>query len=177
VRIETGIVQGALRATLVGPGGRVEASGVAAGGDLDGNGIEEQRVGFTTADLATVFSGAPVGTHRSHAELLIRCESWASSIPIDLTVIRPEGIAVVMAPNPLREKAQIQFFMPAPGPVRVEILGVDGRRAAILADGARHEAGMVQLPLYRHNLLPGLYFYRVVTGSGSASGRFVVLGF
>src|SRR5690606_24918099 len=50
----------------------------------------------------------------------------------------PDGFALeAVRPNPVRGTATVAFRLPAPGPVRVALYDVRGRRVAVLAEGAR----------------------------------------
>ncbi|MFO7608583.1 MAG: FlgD immunoglobulin-like domain containing protein [Candidatus Krumholzibacteriia bacterium] len=52
----------------------------------------------------------------------------------------PAGASLVLSPNPFNPRTTVGYTLAAPGPARVAVYDVRGRRVALLADG-RHEAG------------------------------------
>lgn len=74
-------------------------------------------------------------------------------------------------PNPFRNQVTLSFSLPQSGPVSVEIYSADGRRVQTLADGEM-EAGPHQLAWrIDRNTPSGVYFYRVLAGNASATGK------
>jgi hypothetical protein len=83
-----------------------------------------------------------------------------------------------VAPNPSRGPAHFQFSLPSASRVRLEILDVQGRQLAVLADGergpGRHEVSWLG-PTEGTTVASGVYFLRF-TGPGRViTRRFVVL--
>ncbi|MFN8589699.1 MAG: SdrD B-like domain-containing protein [Candidatus Eisenbacteria bacterium] len=81
-----------------------------------------------------------------------------------------------IAPNPTRGAAQSYFALPREASVRVSVMDVQGREAAVLADGVfaagRHS---VTLDAQQHRLVAGLYFVRLrVNGGPTLTKRFAV---
>lgn len=76
-------------------------------------------------------------------------------------------------PNPARKSVNIAFTLPAAGPVSVEVYSADGRRVATLAKGDM-PAGPQTITWELGRETPsGMYFYRVVAGSQSTTGKIV----
>ncbi len=87
----------------------------------------------------------------------------------------PLVLAVQPTPNPMHGAGALQLSLPAAGPVRLEVFDVTGRRAAMLLDSPRVEAGVHQVPLAPRRLGPGAYYYRLQAVSGVRTGRFVII--
>ncbi len=76
-------------------------------------------------------------------------------------------------PNPARQSVRIAFTLPEAGPVSVEVYSADGRLVDTLAKGEM-TAGPQSVTWNLGRGVPaGMYFYRVVTGAQSASGKLV----
>lgn len=77
------------------------------------------------------------------------------------------------APNPFRNKVNVNFTLPQAADVQVDVFSADGRRVATLGDGPM-AAG-------RHTLVweidrgtpAGMYFYRVRAGQDHSTGKLV----
>ena len=80
-------------------------------------------------------------------------------------------------PNPARGLAMLELSLPAPGPLRIELYDIAGRRLAVVADEARVEAAIVRFALRAPSgpLAPGVYWYRATTTGATVMGRLVVL--
>jgi hypothetical protein len=85
--------------------------------------------------------------------------------------------AARVLPNPARGPAILELSLTAPGPLRIELYDIAGRRRAVVADEARAEAGIARFALRAPEgpLAPGIYWYRASTTSTTVMGRFVVL--
>ena len=83
------------------------------------------------------------------------------------------------APNPARGMARFWFTLPRSGPVRLEVLDVQGRRLRTLAEGpmaaARYAHGWDLQDAAGRPASPGIYLLRLVTESGQATRRLIVL--
>jgi sugar lactone lactonase YvrE len=102
-----------------------------------------------------------------------RVRFGATAVPdADATAeARTGAMTVSVAPNPFRSSTVISFEVGRPGPVRVAVFDVAGRRVRVLADGARPAAGEVRIPWDGRNdageaVAPGMYLVRL-----SESGR------
>lgn len=76
-------------------------------------------------------------------------------------------------PNPARKSVNITFSLPQSGPVSVEVYSADGRHVQTLAKGEM-AAGPQSITWNLGKETPsGMYFYRVVAGGQSSSGKIV----
>ena len=71
------------------------------------------------------------------------------------------------APNPFNSQTVLAYFLPAAGPVRLEVFSLTGQRVAVLRHGLQ-QAGYHQLRWHGHDdagrsLASGMYLYRLVT--------------
>ena len=83
------------------------------------------------------------------------------------------------APNPFNPETRIRFELPAPGPVRLEVLTCTGRRVAVLADGAlpagRHERAWRGCDDAGHPLPSGVYLVRLAAGGAVTARKMTLL--
>lgn len=77
-------------------------------------------------------------------------------------------------PNPFNATAQIRISLADRQPVRVSVYDALGRRVAVPLH-AFLGSGTHAVPLQAHDWASGIYFYRVETPAGSASGSMVLL--
>jgi hypothetical protein len=165
------------RATLEGPHSTIAATSVTPRADSNGDGVPELAATFAAADLARAFGPGNAGSVREHVTVAL-CEGEdgvSRRTGLDLDVVRATGVTIYMIGNPLHALGSMNFTLPEPGPVRIEVFEVSGRRAAVLLDADRLEAGLHQVPVAARGFRPGAYFYRLESRSGDARGRFVVL--
>jgi hypothetical protein len=85
-----------------------------------------------------------------------------------------------VAPNPMTGTSVLKFSTSRPGPLRVAIFDVSGRRVRSLLDDSRSPAGLHILPLDDHGdnglrLESGMYFYRIRSADGLEQGRFLIM--
>lgn len=66
-------------------------------------------------------------------------------------------------PNPFNPTTQIDFELPAPADIRLDVLALDGRHIATLATG-RFDAGTHRADFTAAGLPSGLYLYRLQSG-------------
>ena len=71
------------------------------------------------------------------------------------------------APNPFNSQTVLAYFLPAAGPVRLEVFSLTGQRVAVLRHGLQ-QAGYHQLHWdgrddAGRSVASGLYLYRLVT--------------
>jgi hypothetical protein len=82
-------------------------------------------------------------------------------------------------PNPMRSEGTLSFTLTRPGPVRIDLFDLAGRRARTLLDERRAEAGTHRLALSSRSggprLASGVYFYRIAAGEGARAGRVVIV--
>ena len=83
------------------------------------------------------------------------------------------------APNPFNSQTVLAYFLPAPGPVRLEVFSLTGQRVAVLRHGLQ-QAGYHQLRWHGHDdagrsLASGIYLYRLVTDEGGLTRKLTLL--
>lgn len=71
-------------------------------------------------------------------------------------------------PNPVREKTEIFFTLGMESDTRLELFGADGRLVRLLVDGVL-KGGEYSIPLDVHEMPSGLYYYRLTSGTFTAS--------
>ena len=103
--------------------------------------------------------------------------SQASRVSTAAQEAVPELRGIGLAPNPIRETGDLRFSLTHAGRVTIHVYDIRGRRMGTLWDGWS-EAGAHRVPVNRTRLglTSGAYFYRIQSVSGTASGRFVVIG-
>ena len=85
----------------------------------------------------------------------------------------PSGeIEVSNYPNPFRQRATIEYRVPAPGHVRLTVYDVLGRELAVLVD-ERQSVGSHSAKLDASSWPGGVYLYRLEAGNRVATGRLV----
>jgi mannosyl-glycoprotein endo-beta-N-acetylglucosaminidase len=77
-------------------------------------------------------------------------------------------------PNPLRGPAAVAYTLPASGPASLSVYGLDGRLAAVLAEGEL-QAGTHQVAWDPSTLPNGVYFLRLSAGGVAVTERCVIL--
>ncbi len=88
--------------------------------------------------------------------------------------------APTVFPNPFRQRAMLGFTLARPGPLRIEVYDLHGRRVRRVFDGPNSAAGTHEFQLDARNdhgqkLGPGIFFYRIESSAGEHRGRFVIL--
>ncbi|HEX7077629.1 MAG TPA: PKD domain-containing protein [Candidatus Eisenbacteria bacterium] len=155
---------------------------VTIGGDWDRNGIDEIEACFSKADLRLLFASLSGGRHTVAVTLEGALTTGGRfRATLEMTVVAsgnaPEAL---VAPNPLNPSGTLTFHVMREGPVTVVLFDPAGRRVRTLLDGARLPAGYHDVIIDGRGdnglrLASGIYFYRVATGEGIATGRFAVL--
>jgi hypothetical protein len=84
-------------------------------------------------------------------------------------------VRLASTPNPVRHGvADISFYLPAPGNVRLGVYDITGARIALLAQGTR-PAGWNHVHLDTSRLASGVYFCRLDTGMRKVSDKLLVM--
>ena len=97
----------------------------------------------------------------------------AMSLSLEPSDEVPSGvIKVTNYPNPFRQRATIEYRLPASGHVRLTVYDVLGRELAVLVD-ERKSAGSHSAKLDASSWPSGVYLYRLEAGNQVASGRLV----
>ena len=96
----------------------------------------------------------------------------------DLAATRP--LAASITPHPVSGASTLRFATSRPGPLRVSLLDIGGRRVRTLIDERDAPAGQHGLTISSlgadgTRLPAGIYFYRIEAAEGMSHGRFVVL--
>jgi len=102
------------------------------------------------------------------------------SAPRDLTIVRGKGhLAEAVAPNPLNPQTTVSFWSATPGRVSVLVFDAWGRLVRTLDREEGSPAGYHEIRFdgqgdHGERLASGIYFYRIVTPDGAATGRLVI---
>ncbi len=161
---ESGHLVRALHLETTGDGDHfVEALTIGASGDVYVGG----RFGTDRAIL-----GADTLYAQGRGNLFI-AKYGATSLSSEPSVEVPSGkIELSNYPNPFRQRATIDYRVPAPGHVRLTVYDVLGRELAVLVD-ERQSAGSHSAKLDASNWPSGVYLYRLEAGSQVTTGRLV----
>ncbi len=137
--------------------------GIAALGDLDGDGSPEVGVGAWGENPP----GSPPFAGRAYVF------PTSASTP---TEAAPEAtpLALGVAPNPARGAAAVTFTLAEAGPARVEVFDVLGRSVAVLVD-ERRTAGVHTARAALGDVPAGLYFVRLRAGDRTETRRLTVV--
>ncbi|MBK8130227.1 MAG: T9SS type A sorting domain-containing protein [bacterium] len=76
----------------------------------------------------------------------------------------PQDFTLRAFPNPFNSQVQLEYALPAPGDLRIEVFSVDGRLAAEVLVG-RMSAGTHTLNWSPSNLASGTYIARMQTAA------------
>ncbi|HYJ32927.1 MAG TPA: PKD domain-containing protein [Candidatus Binatia bacterium] len=149
--------------------------------DQDHDGVSEIAITFRTSDLRAMLADLAPGM--SDVAFWVRgtlAGGGRFAAPLQLRIdAGKKGLAVAIAPNPLNPTALLTFRMASPGPARVVLFDVAGRVVRVALDDPREAAGYHEVPIGRdahgRDLPSGVYFYRVITSEGNASGKLVMM--
>jgi len=94
-------------------------------------------------------------------------EAWSDITPPDVT-LRPNY------PNPARSQTTIEYAVPDPAPVRLQVYDVLGRRIANLVNSEK-EAGWHRRTWSVQSVSSGVYFYRLHVGEETYTRKMVVV--
>jgi hypothetical protein len=140
------------------------------------------EVRFDREDLGRLFAGLDPG--RQPATVTFRGETLggaARSADLAVEVVgAPTPLRPAVTPNPIQGRGVIAFVTSRSGPLRAEVFDASGRRVRRLAWEPRSAAGWHDLELDGRDdggasLPAGVYFYRVESVDGIATGRFTLL--
>jgi hypothetical protein len=137
---------------------------------------------FDRHDLRTLFAGLPRGRQGVTATVIgERLDGISEFATLAVEVLgAPAPLQPIVTPNPFRASAWIGFATSRPGPLQADIFDASGRRVRRLAAGSEAPAGWHDLTIDGRNdggsmLSAGIYFYRIVSVDGVATGRLVLL--
>jgi len=153
--------------------------------DSDANGVQEAVIAFRRDDLRALFSSV---TGRQTVEVRLSGQladgtAFAGTATIDVIGSGAPGKPVAAAnvsPNPLNPVGTLSFELWRPGPVSIRIYDARGRLVRREMESKPLEVGVYRIPLGGANdhggaLASGIYFFKITTRDGAASGRFAVL--
>lgn len=97
-----------------------------------------------------------------------------ASVPVSVQSMLPIRAVALLAPspNPSRGDVRIAWELPGAGPVRLDLVDVQGREVAVLSDGWL-EPGRYSALLRTDDLTAGLYFVRLRAAGGTRIQRLV----
>ncbi len=114
---------------------------------------------------------------RMNADLLLdayyRDSIWGQGLGIESTEPVP-GNDILVSPNPMTSGGMVNFTLGEPGRAVITIYDISGRSVATVLN-SEMSAGNHSVSLNTSGMGSGVYFARILTGSSSAVGRFVVL--
>jgi hypothetical protein len=123
---------------------------------------------FTYQTSSTAYTGADEGQPAGDLR-------WWKLTPV--SVNEPDGSLIPGAfvlgqnyPNPFNPTTKIPFDLPQSGTVVLKVFNIIGQEVATLVNG-RMEAGSHEIVFEASRLTTGVYIYRLVSGSNSASRR------
>jgi hypothetical protein len=153
--------------------------------DADGNGVPEAVIGFTRESLRALFSGI---TGRSSLPVTLQGRladgsSFSGNATLDVVGSGPPGKPVAgasIAPNPLNPAGTLSFELSRPEVVTIRIYDARGRMVRREIEAQPMDAGRYRIPVNGETALgrplaSGVYFFKITTRDGDASGRFAVL--
>lgn len=158
----------------------VQAKGAAAG-DRDHDGVLELSIWFAGADLARLFDRI---TGRRDLPALVEGRLVSGRLFCTRLVLSVQGpgqpMQASVAPNPLNPNGVLSFITTVPGPLRVGLYDIQGRRVRTLVATPQAPAGAQQILIDGRTdtgsaLASGVYFYRIEAAEGTARGRITVL--
>jgi hypothetical protein len=150
-------------------------------GDSDANGIAETRLIFYREGLRDLLRGL-VGDQEIHVTLegsLRTRNTWEA--PLDLAVVGPPGgtLRAIVHPAPYRRGTVLTFVTANAGPIQIRMYDARGRLVRTLPVQTAAPAGYHDVPIdglgdSGKPLRSGVYFYRIESGDGAATGRLVL---
>jgi flagellar hook assembly protein FlgD len=82
-------------------------------------------------------------------------------------------------PNPFHDRTRIEFDLPAPARVKLEVFDAQGRRVRTVASGSwaagSHVVEWDRRDTRGNRVAPGVYLYRLEAGRSRAERKLVVL--
>ena len=147
--------------------------------DRDHNGVADITACFSKDDLRRLFASVRGDLERVHATIgggLLGGGAFEGAIDIDIAPQRGIRDAAV-TPNPSRTGPTLSFYTSRPAPVHLGIFDVRGRLIYMALDMAQLGPGFhdVTLSSRSQGFPAGIYYYKLDTSDGRATGRFVVL--
>jgi PKD domain-containing protein/VCBS repeat protein len=149
--------------------------------DRDRNGVPELSVCFASEDVRALFQSV---TGRIQVDVILdgALQSGARFVA-DLS-LKIQGVhgypAVAVAPNPLNRASMISVLTSRPGRILLRLFDAQGRLVRVVLDEPMtppgvHEARVGEGAMGSASLPSGIYFYRIETADGDATGRISIL--
>jgi hypothetical protein len=157
-----------------------------ASGDADRDGVPDLTACFAKEDLRRLFSKLGGGRHRIPVvveALLATGGRLHADLVLDV-VAAGGALAATVSPNPVRAGGILSFRSSVGGAIRVRLFDARGRLVRVLdgggAAGVGASGGYAEISFDGRDesgrpLRSGIYFYRVESGEGEATGRLVVV--
>jgi hypothetical protein len=149
--------------------------------DRDRNGVPELSVCFASEDVRALFQSV-TGRVQVNVTLGGALQSGARFVAAFSLEVQGAGPypAVAVAPNPLNPSAKISVLTSRPGRMAVRLFDAQGRLVRVVLDEPMaapgvHEARIGEGPMGGTPLPSGIYFYRIETADGDATGRVAIL--
>ena len=95
-------------------------------------------------------------------------------LPTSVETPSDDGLGLECIPNPASDQSVIRVTLETPGAVRLDLYDVEGRLLRVLLEDEL-AAGVLEMPLEREGLAPGVYFCRLSAQGKVASEKFVVM--
>ena len=153
-----------------------------AGGDKNGDGIEEIRVSFAKADLRTLFAGLPNGHNLVEVAIEANLATGGILHGTTLVDVLSSGTtsAALISPNPMNPTATLTFTTTRPGSAKVEMFDIGGRLVRTILDERSLAAGVHDVKIEGHgrrgeSLASGIYFIRGVSADGEFKQTIAIL--
>jgi hypothetical protein len=147
-------------------------------GDHNANGFPDLMVKFAREALDPLLT---VGVNRLELTgSLTTGESFTGADSVMVIDPPTTPLSASVAPNPLNPAGVLAFVTSKPGRVKVTMFDVNGRLVRTLVDSAFLERGSHKVSIDGRDrqgnaLATGVFFYRVETVEGSASGRIAIV--
>jgi PKD repeat protein len=152
------------------------------GGDRDRNGVDEITSCFRKEDMRLLFGNLTGGKHLVGVALegdLTTGGRFHATLEMEI-VASGGGQTVSVSPNPLNPSATLTYRTTRPGAVTITVFDPSGRAVRTLLRESFVPAGYHDVKVDGTGdggarLASGVYFYRVDTADGAATGRFVLM--
>jgi hypothetical protein len=118
-------------------------------------------------------SGRFHGPHSGHWRHLIRPVAFLLMEPAAGEPVTDLSLGTSLYPNPVAATTQLQYEVKSAGPVTVALLDKNGNTLRTAVQQPRQEKGTYTQALDLSELASGTYFYKVTTGAGTETKRFV----
>jgi len=158
--------------------GSVPVARAAVAGDRDGNGVPDLTMKFSR-DLLVPLLEPGVNTLEVTGST-VTGETFRGSDAVRVSDNRHTRSGAAVIPHRLDPEGVLTFTTTSPGKTTVKIFDVQGRQVRVLADRVLLPPGehQVRIDGVADGAVPfssGLYFYRVETEEGTATGRIVIV--